>query len=54
MTKTPRTIVTIALVTTVLFALGATVYTFRARLAETPIVAAVFDRPRVADGPRPI
>ena len=44
MTKTPRTIVTIALVTAVVLALAATVYTFRARLAETPIVATVFDR----------
>ena len=44
MTKISRTIVTIALVTIVLLALAATVYTFRARLAETPIVATVFDR----------
>jgi len=45
MTKTARTILTIVVVTAVsLGALGAVGYAFRGRLAETPIVASVFDR----------
>ncbi len=45
MTTTLRTIATIVLVTAVLLgALAATGYTFRGRLADTPIVGAVIDR----------
>ena len=45
MTKTLRTILTIVVVTVVsVGALGAAAYAFRARLAETPIAASVFDR----------
>ena len=45
MTTTLRTVATIVLVSAVLLgALAATGYTFRERLADTPIVGAVVDR----------